>query len=562
MLLALVGAVLNLAGLTLLGAVLAVLSVGWAMQRWHQAQVHAAVNSFVRRMDSLAAGDLSARLDDLPANPEDRRVAEAINRFSAAWQQRWETLEGDHRDLNTLNEAVSSLFISHDLKTMGEQVAAVLVTHFAYADCGVMLVTEENGVIGRFGRVGHFAVTTQEILTVDGPGLVPTAVRSGEIIYVPDVRRDARYVANHAPTRSELVVPLKIDARVIGAIDLQSPRVDAFSARDQRIVTAFAQRAAIALDNARLYTLVQGHAAELEARVAERTAELNAALDQEKAHNTLKLRFTSMLSHELRTPLSVIRTSNDLLARYADRITPQKHSEHTRIIALQVRRLIDMLDDLLTVLREDHVALQFTPEQIDLEALVLDIIEEQRLASADSHNFVFITDRQCRAVSVDSALIRLLLNNLISNAVKYSDSSSTVRISLERLSAQNAPEQIRLRVQDEGIGIPEADLAQLFDDFHRASNVGSIPGTGLGLAVVRRVVDQHRGSVSVESVEGQGTTFTVLLPIDQPQIRRARRQQAQDSPRSERDTQPIIAPLRDIPTPDDAASDSSDHSAT
>ncbi len=558
MLLVVVGTVLNVAWLALPGAILAVLGAVWAMQQWHQAQVRAAVDSFVQRLDTLTADDLSTRLE-LPADPENRRVAEALNRFSTAWQQRWETLEGDHRDLNTLNEALSSLFISHDLQAMGEQVAAVLVAHFAYADCGVMLITEENGVIGRFGRVGHFAVTTQEILTVDGPGLVPTAVRSGQVIYVPDVRRDARYVANHAPTRSELVVPLKIDEHVIGAIDLQSPRIDAFSARDQRIVAAFAERAAIALDNARLYTLVQRHAAELEARVAERTAELNAALDQEKALNTLKLRFTSMLSHELRTPLSVIRTSNDLLARYADRITPQKHNEHTRIIALQVRRLIDMLDDLLTVLREDRVALQFAPEQIDLEALVLDIIEEQRLASADSHSFVFITDRQCRAASVDTALIRLLLNNLISNAVKYSDSNSAVRISLERLPTQDTPAQIRLRVQDEGIGIPEADRVRLFDDFHRASNVGSIPGTGLGLAVVRRIVDQHRGSVSVESVEGQGTTFTVLLPMAQPHTTRPRQQTRN---RSERDTQPIIAPLRDIPTPDDAASDSSDSSST
>jgi signal transduction histidine kinase len=109
---------------------------------------------------------------------------------------------------------------------------------------------------------------------------------------------------------------------------------------------------------------------------------------------------------------------------------------------------------------------------------------------------------------LDEALIRNIVGNLLSNAIKYSPQGGMVRF-----SARTAQDQLVIRVADEGIGIPQADQAMLFNTFHRAANVGSIAGTGLGLSIVKEAVTCHQGQIEMHSVEGEGSQFTVMLPL-------------------------------------------------
>jgi len=133
--------------------------------------------------------------------------------------------------------------------------------------------------------------------------------------------------------------------------------------------------------------------------------------------------------------------------------------------------------------------------------------------NTDAHQITVVATEPEIAGEWDAARLERALDNLIGNAVKYSPGGGTVTVSLARDEAQQAA---ILSVRDEGLGIPAGDLPHIFERFHRAGNVGRIPGTGVGLAAVRQIVEQHGGPITVDSAPGQGSTFTVRLPLHAP----------------------------------------------
>jgi signal transduction histidine kinase len=147
------------------------------------------------------------------------------------------------------------------------------------------------------------------------------------------------------------------------------------------------------------------------------------------------------------------------------------------------------------------------PVSLDLQAFCRRVIAEVSAATSNGCAIEFAADGLDGEALVDDTLTGIILTNLLSNAVKYSRTGMPVRLRLRR-QAHDAVFEIR----DEGIGIPATDQANLFKSFHRGANVGNVPGTGLGLTIVKRCVDLHGGSVTFVSVEGQGTSFTVRLP--------------------------------------------------
>ena len=236
-------------------------------------------------------------------------------------------------------------------------------------------------------------------------------------------------------------------------------------------------------------------------------ASLRAALANEKELNELKTSFTSIVSHEFRTPLSVILSSTDLLTKYSDRMDQNRRLEKLENITRQVRRLIKLLDDVLTITRSESTGFEFKPTTLDLVALSQEILEEVRVSYRQDITLDFNFQDDCRIVNADEFLFSHILQNLASNAIKYSPNGGTVHILLTCSSSF-----LTLRVEDQGIGIPEEHQSKLFQAFHRADNVGQIKGTGIGLTIVKRAVDAYRGTIEFESVEGQGTIFMIHLP--------------------------------------------------
>lgn len=234
--------------------------------------------------------------------------------------------------------------------------------------------------------------------------------------------------------------------------------------------------------------------------------QLHQMLEQAMRMSELKSRFTSMVSHEFRTPLTAILSSSDLLKRYGERMTNEKKLEYLDSIQMQVKHLTNLLEDILTVGKAETVGLEFTPTLLNLEVLCRQFVEELQLTTT-AHRLEFYVIGECADGYVDAKLLRHILSNLLSNAAKYSPDKTVVAFTLDCNS-----DQILFRIQDQGIGIPEADQQRLFEAFHRGSNAKNIPGTGLGLAIVKQAVDLHGGIITFESQEGIGTTFRVALP--------------------------------------------------
>ena len=233
------------------------------------------------------------------------------------------------------------------------------------------------------------------------------------------------------------------------------------------------------------------------------------ALQQQIELNDLKSRFITMASHEFRTPLATIHGSVDLLMHYDDRMPVDKKRLTLQKIDDAVERMTHMLENVLVIGRSDAGRLQFKPQPSQVAVFCKSLVDELRSAMAEPFRRIQMAmdlPRDTDAYLVDEVLIRNIVGNLLSNAIKYSPHGGQVT-----LRVRPRPGELVITVSDQGIGIPLADQPQLFESFHRASNVGNISGTGLGLAIVRDAVQCHGGSISLESTPGEGSTFTVVL---------------------------------------------------
>lgn len=236
-------------------------------------------------------------------------------------------------------------------------------------------------------------------------------------------------------------------------------------------------------------------------------AQLRQTLEQEIELSDLKSRYVSMAAHDLRNPLAIIQSAVTLLEHYSERMSAEEKQERHSVIRDSIGRMVTLLDNILIIGRAESGKLTFNPAPLDVIAFCQDLAEEARQAGGTTRLIDFSYQGTCAGASLDANLLRHILDNLLSNAIKYSPAESTITFSLDC-----QPDRIVFRVQDQGIGIPEADQARLFEAFHRASNVGHRPGTGLGLAIVKQSVDLHGGTIAFESTEGVGTMFTVVIP--------------------------------------------------
>jgi PAS domain S-box-containing protein len=240
-----------------------------------------------------------------------------------------------------------------------------------------------------------------------------------------------------------------------------------------------------------------------------RLDEIRLALEREKELSDLKTRFFSMASHEFRTPLSTALTAAQVLENSADVWQDsEKRSRNLRRIQDSINSMVQMLNDILMINRAETGKLEFKPKRLDLENFCQQLVEEIQLSAGSSYQLVF--DRQGIVIPVylDERLLSSILSNLLWNAVKYSPQGGAISLKLEF-----QPTLIFLEVADQGIGIPPEDLDRLFEPFHRGKNVKSIPGTGLGLVVVKKCVELHHGTIEVNSQLGEGTRCKIMLPL-------------------------------------------------
>ena len=336
-----------------------------------------------------------------------------------------------------------------------------------------------------------------QILTDVPPALTRALLRSGEAAAGPAPAVDAGVPAG-------LIVPLVARGQTVGALSLLATASGRqFGPAEVALAGDIAGRCALAIENGRLYRQVQQ---------AVRTRD----------------EFLLAASHDLKTPLAAIQGQAQLLGRRAARASgPQMPWLETGVAQIQhsTRAMLTLLDGLLDVTRVQlGQGLRLEREPVDLVALAYRVVASQQ-QTTERHRLAVQT-REVRVVGQwDAPRLTRVLENLLSNAIKYSPAGGTITLTISRddsaaddSAAGAAPgEWAVLAVQDQGVGIPAQDLPHIFARFQRGSNViGQIAGTGVGLASARSIVEQHGGTISVTSQEGQGSIFAVRLPCGEP----------------------------------------------
>jgi two-component system, OmpR family, sensor kinase len=256
--------------------------------------------------------------------------------------------------------------------------------------------------------------------------------------------------------------------------------------------------------------------------LAQQASMLEEKLAAERHLTQLQRNFVSMASHEFRTPLTIIDGHAQRLNKLSERIGTDEIIARAGKIRAAVLRMIHLIDNLLTSTRllESGAGLYFHPQDIDLRELVHDVCQLHRESAPGSNIFESLGVAPLRMVG-DPKLLSQVFDNLLSNAIKYSPRGGGVRITARAETGGmpgtvNRGGNLAVIVEDRGMGIPAADVDHLFERYFRGSNVSGIVGTGVGLNLVKMVIDLHGGGVTVESQEGKGSRFTVRLPLRPP----------------------------------------------
>lgn len=233
---------------------------------------------------------------------------------------------------------------------------------------------------------------------------------------------------------------------------------------------------------------------------------LKESLSQEKELNQLKSRFVSTVSHEFRNPLNSISGMAQILETYGDRLNPEKKSEVLQQLRRGVNKMTNLLDDVLTISRQDMGKLELNLAPLKLESFCRALISEVQMIFNQKQTINF-TYQTAEVFNLDQKLLHHAIINLLTNACKYAPENSVIDFQVGDLDSE-----IVITIRDRGIGIPAADIPNLFESFYRASNSKEFQGTGLGLAIAKEYIELHQGAIAVESELDVGTTFKVTIP--------------------------------------------------
>lgn len=265
---------------------------------------------------------------------------------------------------------------------------------------------------------------------------------------------------------------------------------------------------------------MKNYSAELEKQVKNRTMileeaiqelektkkDLHNALHKERELNELKTRFVSMASHEFRTPLTTMMSSLSLVTKYGEQNDKESQSKHVTKIKTSINNLTDILNDFLSVSKLEEGKVENMPEEINVKNYITEVVSEMKAMA--THGQQLVQNHTGNEIAnIDKKLLKNVLFNLISNAIKFSPEKGIIDISCHVSNST-----LKVMVKDSGIGISKADQGHLFERFFRGHNATHIQGTGLGLSIVAKYAELMNGSIDFESEENKGTTFTMIIP--------------------------------------------------
>ncbi len=429
-------------------------------------------------------------------------VVEDQKQVEAALRESNQRIQRQADELAVIYEAARRLQRLFRPNELAQELIDLLEETLHYEFGAILLVDEANRTLRPFalsdqGQDVDFIARDKiyiaaHDLTVD-VGICGYVARTGETVRLGDVQADPRYYGMRADIRSELCAPLRVGDRIIGVLNVETPRPNAYTESDQRVLETIAAQVALAIEQAQLHEQIQRHAVELEQRVAARTTQLQAANQELEA-------FSYSVSHDLRAPLRALDGfSAELLAHSGNQLDAQGRHYLDRIQGASRRmgQLIAGLLDLSRVTRRDLVR-----QSVDLSALASELATElQREEPARQAEFII---EPGLVVAGDVHLLRLVLQNLLGNAWKFSSGRTQTHI---ELGARPQDDEMVYFVRDNGVGFDMAYADKLFAPFQRLHSQAEFPGAGIGLATVQRIIRRHGGRIWVEAAVDQGAVF-------------------------------------------------------
>lgn len=463
--------------------------------------------SLARRRESL----IREQMQFVDARYEDLRDA-----FVEQEQTRVE-LRRKVSQLTALNRAGLGFNSTLDREALVQTVLSTLIQDLQYDRAMISFYDPDRRILygGRILGVSEDIaafVRRRELPVTDPEGFPASALRDGKPLLIHDIAAiwEHLHPANQelallTGTRSLIWVPLIAKGRILGTLTVDRTAPNTLTSEDLELMVTLGNQVAIAFDNAAAYAQIEEMNIGLESKVRERTAEL------ERADRSRSL-FLSHVSHELRTPLTSVKGFVENLLDGLTGSLNEKQQRYLGRIVDNVGRLIRMINDLLDRTRIETGQLALSPTEVDLERCIAEVVEQLRPLALEKEQLL-TAEYPASPVIVWADRDRLIqiVTNLVHNAIKFTQQEGL--ISVQVTTHQTA--QATICVRDSGSGIPPEFLEKVFDPFFRMEREprGGSKGLGLGLSIVKTLVDLHNGEIAVRSQPGVGTEFCVTLAV-------------------------------------------------
>jgi signal transduction histidine kinase len=462
----------------------------------------------------IASGQRSVKVR-IDSGDEVGRLAVSFNEMAASLEQNEAALRRKVNETQTLydigQEITAQVAFKPTLQLIVERAHDLL-----HAQVSMLALREEES--DTFVMQAHIGTVPDALARSrirPGEGVGGRVVATGKSITVGDYLEE--YVSSpflgivqEAELHSMIAVPLKSHDVVMGLLYVWSREPHKFRDEDQQVLGALADQAAIAIENAKLFEQVRQHAKELEAKVRERTRELEEANLKLEAASRHKSEFLANMSHELRTPLNAILGYTELIL---DKIYGDVHDKIQDVLKRleqNGRHLLGLINDVLDISKVEAGQLTLSLNGYSMKEVVQTVFTAVESLAAEKNLELKVTVSQdLTSGKGDEQRIVQVLLNLVGNAIKFSEEGEV------RVEVTTSDGTFLVSVSDTGPGLSEADQEKIFEEFHQvdSSSTRKKGGTGLGLSIAKKIVEMHGGRIWVESTLGKGSTFWFTLPV-------------------------------------------------
>jgi len=446
------------------------------------------LTAHVERQDEI--GTLANAFNSMTA-----QLHELINRLEDRVEERTRAIETSA----DISRRITSML---DIDILLQYVVNCIQEEFNFYHVHIYLVEEGTNdllMMQGSGEVGAKLKARKHRLKA-GRGIVGKVAATNEYLLSNNVFDVPNFVRNALlpDTKSELAVPLRKGDTTLGVLDIQSTQLDEFTLDDVAVIQLIGDQTAVAIDNARLLTKITEHLTKLQ------------EVDR------LKSEFLTTMSHELRTPLNSILGFTELLLEGISGELPDMARNDILTIHKSGQHLLAILNDLLDISKIEAGLMEIVPEPLEVLPLMSDVLATAELLIQNkSLELVTHFAPNLPLIQADKTRLKQVLLNLLDNAIKFTDEGQVIiKINVD----DHKKDTLKFSIKDTGIGIPADKLALIFEVFHQVdmSKTRVYGGTGIGLAICKRLIEMHGGDINVASQEGVGSEFSFTIPLATP----------------------------------------------